>query len=87
MGAVVIAFALVAILLTGSLYYLVIPYYYNIKAHFDADPSVLADARAQAFGTTIYNIVGIFPMIFFGAIALNSWVQMHRQSNQDEGFG
>ena len=83
MGAVIIAFALLAILVTGASYYVVIPYYFNIKASFAAH---VTDARALAFGETVYDIVGIFPLLFFGAIALNAWTQSHRQSNADEVF-
>jgi len=84
LGAIIIALALVAIILTGAAYYIIIPYYYNIKLGFEAR---VTDNRALEFGDTIYTIIGIFPLLFFGAIALNAWVQSSRQSNQEEiGF-
>jgi len=87
MGAVTIAFALIAMFVTGAAYYVVIPYYYNIKLNFDANPYAIADADAIAFGDTIYNIIGIFPLLFFGAIALNGWLQTIREHGQGEaGF-
>lgn len=82
MGAIIIAFALVAIIMTGAAYYVVIPYFYNIKAAFAGNTT---DPDALAFGDVIYNTIGVFPLLFLGAIALNAWAQSVRQQNQ-EGF-
>lgn len=85
MGAVIIAFAIVAVLLTGVSYYLVLPFAYNAKASFAAGIAS-TDPQALAFGEVLYDVVGIFPLIFFGAIALNSMQKSVRDSNSDIQF-
>jgi len=72
MGAVTIAAALIAMLLISVGYYIIMPYAYNIKETFVGKTT---DPQALAFGAQLYYIIGIFPLLFFGAVALSSWQQ------------
>jgi len=83
MAAIIICFAIIAIILTGASYYIVIPFVFDIKAGFNAK---VTDPRALAFGETLYDIIGIFPVIYVGAIFLNAYQKSVRQSNSEGGF-
>jgi hypothetical protein len=83
MGAVIIVGFLVAMILTGVTYYIVIPYAYNIKGFFE---DKVDDPRSIAFGRLLYQIIGIFPLLFLGAIFLNSYQKSTRQHSADQ-FG
>lgn len=83
MGAVIIGFALVALFLAGAAYYIVMPYAFNLRAHFAAS---VTDPDALEFGETLYDIVGIFPLTLLGAVFLNSYQNSVRQSNNEAAF-
>ena len=83
MGAVIIAFAIIAIVMTGVSYYIVIPAVFNIKGTFD---DKVTDPQSLAFGETLYDIIGIFPLLFLGAIFLNAYQKSTRRSSID-AFG
>lgn len=78
MGAVTIAAALIAMLLTSVGYYIVIPFAYDLKETFNAK---VTDPQALAFGAQFYYIIGIFPILFFGAIAISAWQQTTNEAN------
>ena len=69
--------------MTGAAYYLVIPFYFNIK---EFASTLTNDARYLAFGEVLYDIIGIFPLLFLGMIFLNAYQQSVRQSSGEIGF-
>lgn len=83
MGATNIAFMFVAIATVSILYYIVMPLAFDAKNWFVTKTD---DARAIAFGHFIYDVVGVFPLIFLGAIFLNTYQKSTRQHSQ-EYFG
>lgn len=78
MGALIIGFALVALLLTGVAYYIVLPAAFNMKGTFD---DKVVDAQSVAFGDMLYEIIGIFPLLFVGAIFLNAYQKSTRNQS------
>ena len=73
---VIIVMGLVAMVLVGVAYYVVIPMAFNVKALFEekvTDPAMLARSDQ------LYAIIGLFPLIFIGAIFLNMYTKSVRQ--------
>lgn len=75
-----------ALALTSVGYYMVLPAYFGVKEYFMALPIVQSHAEAQAFGDLLYNICGIFPLLFLGAIFLYAYQNSVRQRSF-EAFG
>lgn len=59
-------------------YYIVIPTVFGMKATFD---DRVTDAQALAFGEIIYDIVGVYILLFVGAIFLNAYQKSTRNSS------
>lgn len=83
MGALIIGFAIVAIIFTGVMYYIIMPAAFDFRASFAAKVS---DPRALAFGELLYDVIGIFPLIFLGAIFLNAY-QKSTRGHSINAFG
>lgn len=81
-GLIIVGF-FAAIALTAVAYYMVLPAYYGVKEYFIALPVVQAHAEAEAFGELLYNICGIFPLLFLGAIFLYAYQNSVRQRSSD----
>lgn len=75
MSALIIGFAIVAILLAGVMYYIYVPAIFNMKGTFE---DKVTDAQSLAFGDTLYDVVGIFLLFTIGAVFLNAYQKSTR---------
>lgn len=69
--------------MTGTMYYIVMPAMFDWRASFAAKVS---DVRALEFGELLYDVIGVFPLIFLGAIFLNAY-QKSTRDHSINAFG